>query len=144
MHDQIRSVLDIKGRNVYTTPPKTSVLAATELMNARHIGALVVVDRNEVIGIVTERDILVRLVARGLDPKSTVVADVMTCDPITVRPDTMVSEAMMLMTSHRCRHLPVADDGELHGLISIGDLTNWVVNDQQRRIDDLYDFIRAA
>jgi CBS domain-containing protein len=144
MHDRIRSVLDTKGRIVFTTAPATSVFAAVTMMNERRIGALVIVEERATIGILTERDVLVRLVAAGLDPKMTVVGEVMTRDPITVGPATTVADAMRLMTEYRCRHLPVIDDGELHGLISIGDLTNWVVCDQQRRIDDLHDFIRAA
>jgi CBS domain-containing protein len=121
-----------------------TVFAAITAMNERRIGALVVIETGAPIGILTERDILVRLLAAELDPKVTLVGQVMTRDPITVRSDISVGEAMQLMTEHRCRHLPVSDDGELRGLISIGDLTNWVVRDQQRRIDDLHDFIRAA
>jgi CBS domain-containing protein len=144
MYDRVRSILAIKGTTVYASTPTTTVFAAIAAMNERRIGALVVIEAGAPIGILTERDILVRLLAAELDPKVTPVARVMTRDLITVRSDTSVAEAMQIMTEHRCRHLPVTDDGELRGLISIGDLTNWVVRDQQRRIDDLHDFIRAA
>lgn len=144
MYDRVRSVLAGKGRTVYTTTPTATVFAAIETMNERRIGALVVIEAGATIGIVTERDILVRLLAAELDPKVTSVGHVMTRDPITVCSDTCVGEAMQIMTEHRCRHLPVTDGSELRGLISIGDLTNWVVRDQQRRIHDLHDFIRAA
>ncbi|HEY5947203.1 MAG TPA: CBS domain-containing protein [Kofleriaceae bacterium] len=132
-----------KGRTVYTSTPTATVFAAIAAMNDRRIGALLVIEAGAPLGILTERDVL-RMLLAELDPKVTAVRHVMTRNPITVRSDTHVGEAMQIMTEHRCRHLPVVDDGELQGLISIGDLTNWVVRDQQRRIDDLYDFIRAA
>lgn len=144
MHDRVRTVLADKGHTVYASTPTATVFAAIEAMNEWRIGALVVIEAGTPIGILTERDILVRLLAAELDPKLTPVAAVMTRNPITVHSDTRVAEAMQIMTTHRCRHLPVCDDDKLQGLISIGDLTNWVVRDQQRRIDDLHDFIRAA
>lgn len=144
MYDRVRSVLADKGHTVYTVAPSASVFAAIEMMNERRIGALVVSNGGTVVGIFTERDILVRLVAAELDPRATCVGDVMTRELVTVRPDTRVTEAMQIMTVHRCRHLPVVDGDSLFGMISIGDLTNWVVRDQQRRIEDLFDFIRAA
>lgn len=144
MYDRVRSVLATKGRTVYATAPTTMVFEAIGMMNARRIGALVIIEGSSPIGIFTERDVMVRLLAAELDAKTTAVASVMTRNPITVRSDAYVGEAMQLMTEHRCRHLPVADDGELRGLISIGDLTNWLVTDQQRRIYDLHDYIRAA
>lgn len=144
MHDRVRDVLDSKGRSVYTTTPTTPVIAAIEMMNDRRIGALVVVDGGVLVGIFTERDVLVRLVAAGLDAQTTQVADVMTRSPLSVSSQESVADAMKLMTDHRCRHLPVCHRGELHGLISIGDLTSWLVTDKQRYIDDLHAFIRAA
>ena len=144
MYDRVRSILADKGRTVYTTTPTATVFSAIATMNERRIGALVVIEADAPVGILTERDILVRLLSAELDPKVTSVVRVMTRHPIIVGSDTCVTEAMRIMTEHRCRHLPVADGAELCGLISIGDLTNWVVRDQQRRIDDLHDFIRAA
>lgn len=143
MHDRICSVLELKGRTVYTCSPKDSVFDATTVMNERRIGSLVVEVRGAPIGIITERDVLVRVLAAGLDAKATLVALVMTRELISVTPETRVTDAMALMTTYRVRHLPVIDHG-LRGLISIGDLTSWVVRDQQRRIDDLHDYIRAA
>lgn len=144
MHDRIRSVLENKGREVQSTVPGVSVFDAVETMNARRIGALVVQDGGRLVGIFTERDILVRVIARGLDPRTVTVSEVMTRELITVGSDTLVSEAMKLMTNHRCRHLPVIDGDQLAGLISIGDLTSWVVRDQQQLIEDLNGYIRAA
>jgi CBS domain-containing protein len=142
--DRVRSVLDMKGRDVYATTSTTTAFQAIASMNDRRIGSLVVIDHYELVGIITERDVLVRLIAAELDVKTTRVGHVMTRQPITASSNTTVAEAMRIMTDRRCRHLPICDDGQLQGLISIGDLTNWVVREQERRIRDLHDFIRAA
>jgi CBS domain-containing protein len=150
MHDRIHHVLARKGHDVETVSPQTTVFVAVERMNERKIGALLVADRYRPdepyppIGIFTERDVLVRVVARGLDPKTTKVVDVMTRDLVTVRSDMTVNDAMRLVTEHRCRHLPVVDDAGLCGLISIGDLTSWMVRDHEQTIADLHDYIHRT
>ena len=92
----------------------------------------------------TERDVLVRVVAAGLDPQGTPVGEVMTRSPVAVRSGQTVGDAMRIITERRCRHLPVIDDNRLHGLISIGDLTSWLVRDQERTIADLHDYMNRA
>jgi CBS domain-containing protein len=145
MHDQIARVLEHKGRYVETTPPQASVFDAVDRMNAAHIGALLVVDEpSRVIGILTERDVLIRVVAAGRWSVYTRVRDVMTPNPITVRATATVTDALELMSMHRCGNLPVLDDRGLCGLVSIGDLTSWLVQDQRRTIEDLHSYIRAA
>jgi CBS domain-containing protein len=144
MNDVITNVLELKGSDVETVAPETMVLAAVHQMNRRKIGALLVTDRGKPIGIFTERDVLVRVVAAGLDPKTTPVNEVMTRNPVVVRSNVTVSEAMFVITQKRCRHLPVIDDTGLRGLISIGDLTSWVVRDQQRTIEDLHDYMTRS
>lgn len=144
MTDLIAKLLEHKGRTVAATTSTVSVAAAVDAMNERRIGSLVIVDGGRVIGIFTERDVLVRVVARGADPRVTLVGDVMTPDPITVRLDTTVGAAMSIISERRCRHLPVVDGDWLCGLISAGDLTSWMLRTQQRTIYDLEDFIRAA
>jgi CBS domain-containing protein len=144
MNETIEKVLEHKGDTVEAIAPDTSVLRAVERMNECHIGSLVVCDGERPIGIFTERDVLVRVVARGLDPKKTPVGEVMTRDPIAIRPDVTVGEAMYVITERRCRHLPVVDDRGLRGLISIGDLTRWIVRDQEQTIDDLYEYLRRG
>lgn len=144
MNERIGRVLDHKGRHVESAAVEATVFTAVEHMNALKIGALLVMDDGRPVGIFTERDVLVRVVARGLDPRGTLVADVMTRDPITIRSDATVADAMTIITQRRCRHLPVVDDGVVQGVISIGDLTGWMVREQQRTIAELHDFIRAA
>jgi CBS domain-containing protein len=144
MTDLIRDVIAHKGAAVETVSPETTAFAAVERMNARRIGAVLVVDDGNTLGIFTERDVLVRVVARGLDPTTTIVRQVMTTEPITISPDATIAHAMSVVTDSRCRHLPVVDGNRLCGIVSIGDLTSWIVRDRERTIADLQDFIRAA
>ena len=145
MNDPVHHILDDKGRTVHTISPGESVTAAVAEMNRQGVGALVVVDGDRPVGIFTERDVLVRVVGEGVDAAKLTVREVMTPDLVTIRPTTTVTEAMMVVTERRCRHLPVLDgDGRLTGLISIGDLTRWTVRGQERRIEDLYDYITGA
>jgi CBS domain-containing protein len=144
MHDPIANILETKGSSVETVAPETAVLVAVQQMNERKIGALVVTHRGRPVGIFTERDVLVRVVAAGLDPRTTPVNEVMTRNPVVVRPEVTVNDAMLVITDRRCRHLPVMDDGGLRGLISIGDLMSWVLRHQQRTIDDLHDYMTRA
>jgi CBS domain-containing protein len=124
--------------------PDTTVLGAVQRMNELRIGALLVTDGGRPIGIFTERDVLVRVVVAGLDPNTTPVNEVMTRNPVVVRSDVTVGQAMMIITERRCRHLPVIDGPKLRGLISIGDLTSWLVRHQQRMIDDLHDYMNRS
>jgi CBS domain-containing protein len=144
MHDPISRLLDLKGSDVVTVSPETTVVTAVQRMNEHRIGALLVTERARPIGIFTERDVLVRVVATGLDPRTTPVNEVMTRNPVVVRSTVTVAEAMMVITERRCRHLPVIDDNGLRGLISIGDLMSWLVRHQQRTIDDLHDYMARA
>lgn len=144
MNAPIWRLLEHKGRTVESIAPSAMVLAAVSRMNDRHIGALLVLDGKRPVGIFTERDILVRVIARGVDPTSTPISEVMTRHLITIRSDASVTDAMRVITHERCRHLPVVDDHELRGLVSIGDLTGWLVRDHQRTIEDLEDYIRRA
>ena len=144
MNETIERVLAHKGDTVEAISPDTSVLRAVERMNECHIGSLVVCDGERPVGIFTERDVLARVIARGLDPKRTPVGEVMTRDLIAIRPDVTVTEAMLVITERRCRHLPVVDDRGLRGLISIGDLTRWIVRDQEQTIEDLYEYLRRG
>ncbi|HEU4731332.1 MAG TPA: CBS domain-containing protein [Kofleriaceae bacterium] len=144
MKDPVGKLLESKGNDVVTVSPQATVLTAVQRMNERKIGALVVVERDRPVGMFTERDVLVRIVAAGLDPNTTPVNEVMTRNPVVIRPETTVNEAMLVITRRRCRHLPVMDERGLLGMISIGDLTSWVVRHQQRTIEDLYDYMNRA
>lgn len=139
---RLRSVLAEKGSAVYATAPSATVRDAVREMNAKGVGALLVLEPvGRVVGIFTERDVLRRVVDEGRDPATTPVRAVMTREVVMVEPSLTVGEAMAIMTRLRVRHLPVVEDGTLYGMVSIGDLTRWLVSDQQEEIDRLVDYI---
>ncbi len=115
--DVIKSPQDLA-----TVTSKVSVAEVSELMATRRIGAILVVEKGKLAGIFTERDALVRVIAKGVDPKKTAVGEVMTRDPDTIQPTESVQTALDLMAERGYRHLPVMDEGQLYGIISIRDL----------------------
>ena len=141
MKDTLKAVLAHKGSKVHCVVPDATVLDAVRKMNEERIGALLVRDGAEVLGIFTERDVLCRVLDSGRSPESTRVREVMTEEIVAVGPDTGVKEAMAIITDRRCRHLPVMEGGELKGMVSIGDLTRWVSRHQEGHIRDLVNFI---
>ena len=122
MYGHLKTVLADKGRQVYVVSPNTSVRQAVREMNEKGVGALLVVDHGDPVGIFTERDVLRRVVDPGLNPDATLVRRVMTVEIAVVEPTTTVEQAMSVMTQKRCRHLPVVEDGRVVGMVSIGDL----------------------
>ena len=138
----VRDLLARKGTDVVSIQPTATVLEAARLMNDRGVGGVVVVDEaNALLGIFTERDILRRVVAAGLPPETTKVADVFTRDIITCDPGMNVEEVGALMTTRRVRHLPVVDAGGLHGVVTIGDLLAHRLSDQESTIQHLNSYV---
>jgi len=119
---KVSNLLEGKCSCVETVSATDTVLNAAEQMNAKKIGSLVVVEGGAVRGILTERDILTRVVATSRDPKATPVGEVMTPKPLTCRPDTSLDEVRHVMRDKHIRHLPVVDGTRLVGIVSIGDL----------------------
>ncbi len=143
MHNRLRSILEEKGADVHAVSLETNVLDAVRRMNQHRVGAVLVIEDGQPVGIFTERDVLRRVVGPGKDPSATLIKDVMTPDVVCVRPETTVQEAMAVVTERRCRHLPILDGNRLTGLVSSGDLTRWMVKDQHVQIRDLVDYICA-
>ena len=113
----------VPRRNIASVTPGDSAFTAAQKMAEINIAALVIVgDDDALIGIVTERDVTQRLVAKGLDPSTTPVSEIMTANPDTLSPDDSAGDALELMQSHKYRHLPVAEDGKCVGMVSIRDL----------------------
>ena len=121
MHS-VAELLKSKGGAVHTIAPDRTVLEAAREMNQHRIGSLVVVNEGRVVGIVTERDILTRVVAAEKTPSTTNVSDVMTAQVLVCEPSTGLDELRALMRQRRIRHVPVVADGRLAGMVSIGDL----------------------
>jgi len=137
----VQHLLDNKGRDIISISPDASVLDAIKLMADKGIGALVVIDGGDLKGIVTERDYARKVIIKGRASDTTPVADIMTVEVITASSQQTVNECMEMMTSKKCRHLPVVDDGELVGMISIGDLVQAIIADQQEEIEQLEHYI---
>ena len=115
---------------IQSVAPEALVTECVRTMSSAKIGALLVLNGEKLVGIFTERDALNRVLAAGLEPRSTKVSDVMTKDPVSVPSSTTVGEAMELVTKRRFRHLPVMENGKVLALVSSGDLTHWLVKDQ--------------
>lgn len=129
------------GGQVWSASPATSVYEALELMAANNIGALVVLDGESLVGIMSERDYARKVILYDRGSRDTTVAEIMTPDPVTVPRTTSVTECMQLMTDNRFRHLPVVDDDRLVGLISIGDVVRAVIEEQRYLIQQLEGYI---
>lgn len=143
MYGLVSSVLAEKGRQVYTFPRSATVCEAVREMNEKGIGALLVMDGHRPIGILTERDVLRRIVDADRDPALTRVGEVMTRDLAVIEPCWHVEDAMRLMTERRLRHLPVMDGDDLQGIISIGDLLRWVTISQEDHIRAMTEYING-
>ncbi len=141
--EPLASVLGSERPDPHAVAPDTSTKDCVRKMDAENVGAVLVVENEKLAGIFTERDALKKVLAAGLDPASTKVAEVMTRDPTAIAPDTTVGEAMKIVTSKRFRHLPVVKDGRVLGMVSSGDLTHWVVKDQMKEIQELVDIVEA-
>ena len=148
MNDPLERLLEQKAGGqqaaLEAVTPQTSVMEAVGRMNQRSIGSVLVMEGERLVGIFTERDVLTRVLPRQLDPGKTPVSEVMTRQLVTVSPTTTVQEAMMVVTDTRHRHLPVVQGGRVVGMVSTGDLTRWMVREQQRSIDDLVDYVRRS
>ena len=138
----VRDILDVKGSHVFTIGPYATVLDAARLMNEHKIGCLLVLQGGEVIGILTERDLLRRVIAECRAPDETRVGEAMTQEVITAR--TSLEEVQRIMKDYRLRHIPIVDlQGTLHGMVSIGDLNAWQVRDQEVTISALTEYIHG-
>lgn len=137
----VSSILGNKGGNVWSVTPDDTVLKTITFMAEKNVGALPVVQEGRLVGIVSERDYTRKVALKGRTSKETLVRDIMAPGPITVTPNSSVDECLHIMTDKRIRHLPVLEEGKLVGIISIGDLVNWVISAQSATIDHLESYI---
>jgi CBS domain-containing protein len=138
---KVRDILRSKGAAVFSVAPGVTVYEGIELMCAKNVGGLLITENDIPIGIFTERDYARKVVLKGKSSKTTPLGDVMTSKLITVTSDHSVEDCMQIMTQKHIRHLPVVDDGHLAGLISIGDVVRYVINEQRDIIDQLEHYI---
>lgn len=138
---QVKHLLAEKGRQVYSVGPDEPVLAAIRTMAERHVGALLVMRGDELVGIVSERDYARKVILHGHSSSSTPVHDIMTSPVLTVAPEDSVDTCMRLCTDSRVRHLPVLENGKVAGIVSIGDLVKAVISEQGAQIEQLQRYI---
>ena len=137
----VQQLLDRKGDEIISITKDASVFDAIKLMADRGVGSLLVMDGDELKGIVTERDYARKVIIKGRASESTPVADIMTTDLVTASLTQSVNDCMTLMSERRIRHLPVLVDGKVAGMISIGDLVQAIISDQQEEIEQLGSYI---
>lgn len=139
---KVRNILQAKGNQVFSVEPTTTVYKAIELMSEKNIGGLIIAGADgSMLGIFTERDYARRVILQGRSSKDTAIGEIMTTDPITVSPDNSIEDCMKLMTGRFVRHLPVLDNGCLCGMISIGDVVRFIIDEQRGIIEELEVYI---
>ena len=141
MNTSISTLLASKGGALRTVPSTVTVAEAVQEMNRHKIGAILVMNDANLVGIFTERDVLTRVVAGSLDPKTTPITAVMSANVLTIAPTATVQQVMDIFAERRCRHLPVIENGRLQGLISIGDVSRWVANTHRAEAESLRQYI---
>ena len=141
MEVTVDAILKQKGSKVWTIPGDATVFEAIQLMSARNIGALIVVSRGRIEGVFTERDYTRKVALQGKSSKDTLVSEILSSKLIVAAPSSTIEDCMRLMTENRVRHLPVLDNDQLVGIVSIGDLVNWIISAQSVEILQLHSYI---
>lgn len=137
----VKHLLDSKGHDVISVAPDLSVFDAIKLMADRLVGSLLVMNDEELRGIVTERDYARKVIIKGRSSETTTVSEIMSTEVLTTSSSQTVNQCMELMTERRIRHLPVVEDNRVIGMISIGDLVQAIIADQQEEIEQLESYI---
>jgi CBS domain-containing protein len=138
---KVRDILKMKGSTVFSVSPDVTVYQGIELMCEKNIGGLLITENGQPVGIFTERDYARKVVLKGKSSRTTLLGEIMTSKLITVSSDHTVEACMEVMTDKKIRHLPIVDDGQITGLISIGDVVRFVINEQKDIIDQLEHYI---
>lgn len=143
---QLSAVLKEKANSHYicNLPSTATIAECIHKMYVEKIGAIAIIDNDRLVGLFTERDILRKIYAEHIDTETTPVSKVMTTDVIYAKPETTIEEAMATFTEKRFRHLPVMQDSKLIGLVSMGDITKWIINNQKSEIELLSDYINGV
>ncbi len=143
LRDPIQLVLKEKGDQVFCIDTEASVYDALAIMSEKQIGAVLVLKEKRLVGLFTERDYARKVVLLGRASRQLRVREIMSSPVVSVQMDTTVDDCMQHMTNRRCRHLPVVDGEEIVGVVSLGDLVNWIMTKQDQTIHDLEDYIKG-
>ncbi len=144
LHHTVRSVLTQKGSAVHSISPEASVFDAIASMSEKHIGALIVLSAGHLVGIITERDYARKVILKGRQSRETQVREIMSAPVLYVTAEQTIGECMQRMTSRQIRHLPVLEGDRVTGVVSIGDLVNWIINAQDDTIRHLHHYIAGS
>ena len=140
---KVRNILQAKNQSPIFISPEDTVFEALELMFEKNIGALLVMEKGEFIGIFTERDYARKVILKGRASKEILIREIMTESPATVSSDNTIEDCMRLMTNHFIRHLPVIDNGKLVGIVSIGDVVKYIIEEQRFIIENMEHYIKG-
>jgi CBS domain-containing protein len=141
IYDTVRDILQKKSGDVWSVGPETTVYQAIEIMAERRIGALLVLEDGKLSGILSERDYARKVILKGKSSKETPVREIMTSPVIFVEPRHSVDECMKIITNNRIRHLPVVEEEKVVGIVSIGDIVNWIISAQNHTIQQLQNYV---
>jgi CBS domain-containing protein len=140
----VGQVMRKKGYGFLGIGPQATAYDALEIMAEKNVGALLVIEGGLLIGVFSERDYARKVILKGRSSKSTTVREIMTGSPISVNPAMTLRDCMVVMTQNRIRHLPVLDNGAILGVISIGDVVNAVISEQESTIEELQEYIAGT
>jgi CBS domain-containing protein len=140
---KVSNILSNKSKVTYSVTPDTIVFDALDLMFQKNVSALLVLDGEKLVGIFTERDYARKVILQGRASKETLISEIMTGDLITVTPDASIGDCMKLMSSRFIRHLPVLENDKVVGVISIGDVVKYIIDEQQFIIENMEHYITS-
>ena len=141
---QAKNILDQKGREIWSVDPGSTVLDAIRKMAEKRVGALLVMDGDNLTGVFSERDYARKVALEGKSSRNTPVSEIMTPEVVVATPQNSVEDCMALMTEKRIRHLPVVEEGSVVGVLSIGDLVKAIIEEQQHTIEQLENYIHTG
>ncbi len=140
---KVNLILENKGRQVYSVTAGTCVFDALQVMLEKNISALLVMEKEELLGIFTERDYARKLILQGKSSKETVISEIMTAELLTLSINSTIDQCMEMMTDKKIRHLPVLENNYVIGMISIGDVVKFIIEDQKQTIKQLESYIAS-
>jgi len=141
---KVQDVVKSKSKKIWSISSKETTYKALELLAEKDIGALMVIDDGKFVGIFSERDYARKVILKGKSSRETPVGELMTKEVYSITPDKTVEECMALMTTVHCRHMPVFEKNQLIGVVTIGDVVNAIINEQQIKISDLEKYITGS
>lgn len=139
----VRNILQSKGNVVFSISPDNTVYEGLEYLKEKNLGGLVVLENEKLIGVFTERDYARKVILKGRASKETLIRDIMASNPVFVNPDNTLDDCMQLMTDKFIRHLPVMENDKLMGVISIGDIVKYIINEKDFIIENLEHYVTS-